>query len=150
MSGAGYADTAGHELILEHVEPTYSSHINAQRPDPNSLTPTDTGSIGDRTFDDGYNNISPPTTTPGPGEGLTWFWGYNNNAQYDATSHQLTMNRQATYTESGSFQIIVYHENTRQRLNLPKQWTRTIQLMEQRLGYKFQPITPFGNTSIST
>lgn len=58
--------------------------------------------IGDRTFDDGYNRMSVPTTLiPGA---PTWYWGYNSKAgQYDAVNQQMVFHRGSSGQDSGSY-----------------------------------------------
>jgi len=45
----------------------------------------------DRTYDDGFVNIDPGTLVDGLG--LTWYWGYDNAVQYDATADTLAFHR---------------------------------------------------------
>jgi hypothetical protein len=49
----------------------------------------DIGRFGDRSFDDGFVNQDMFTAN----DGLTWYWGYQSNAQYDAAAETLTFRR---------------------------------------------------------
>lgn len=65
----------------------------------------DTSQYGDRTFDDGYVNMDPGTGNPASIDPtVTWYWGYENDGQYDAGSDTLNFHR--TTSESGSGRIV--------------------------------------------
>lgn len=50
-------------------------------------TPTFNSSGVDRSYDDGFNNLD----SSGNAGGLTWNWGYQDDAQYDATASTLAL-----------------------------------------------------------
>lgn len=50
----------------------------------------DAAALADRAYDDGYVNRDAATGGGGAGSDLTWYWGYDNAGQYDASSGELT------------------------------------------------------------
>lgn len=55
------------------------------------------GSFADRTYDDGYVRRDPGTGIPSTIDpNVTWYWGYDNGAQYDADAETLTFHRTGT------------------------------------------------------
>ncbi|HBA84246.1 MAG TPA: hypothetical protein DCZ95_09160 [Verrucomicrobia bacterium] len=121
VQGGSHADTEAMSYLPGSSGTAAHRFEPEARPDPSSVPPDpDDMDIGNRTFDDGYNNISDPTQGA-PFQGMTWYWGYRNLDQYDADAHTLDLHRQQTYSRSGLLSDYAYASRR----------SRTTQLLRQ-------------------
>lgn len=92
---AGPAYRAGMDLKASGSSYVQEQGVRAAR--PFHRRPAGVGGAGafaDRTYDDGYVNQDPGTGNPASIDpNVTWFWGYNNSAQYNASRETLTFQR---------------------------------------------------------
>ena len=76
----------------------------------------DISSYADRTFDDGFVFMDDSTVDYG---GDTWYWGYQNDAQYDASADTLSFHRRQNLGSTSSTRELTYVDTVRDdRLSL--------------------------------
>lgn len=99
LSGSGYANSSGQNYLPGRAWRSGDQWTQAARPDASAVAaPTDDiTAYADRTFDNGFVNVSPPTALTGN----TWFWGYDAASQYAAPN--LTFTRDTSINASGQY-----------------------------------------------
>ena len=101
LSGAGYANSVGTDYLPGSSSRSRNPWDYDDRPAAAAVAaPADDITVyADRAFDDGFVNVSPPTVPTGN----TWFWGYDNAAQYDGAADQLTFTRNTAVNAAGQY-----------------------------------------------
>lgn len=82
------------EMNIRYSGSSYVQENGLHAANPSSSDPSGTGSanaFADRIYDDGFVNMDPGTEVDGMG--LTWYWGYDNSVQYDASADTLSYHR---------------------------------------------------------
>ena len=75
------------EMDVEYSGGSYVQELGVHAPASSSgASAGASDGIADRTYEDGFVNIDTATEV----DGLTWYWGYNNPAQYDAAAGTLS------------------------------------------------------------
>ena len=98
------------DLHLHAAQPGHSSPSGLGAGD--GAWTYDISGYGDRTYDDGFVNLDPGTADPNSIEpGLTWYWGYQSDEQFDGNARTLTFHSQVSdedigYGESISLQTL--------------------------------------------
>ncbi len=114
LSGPTYSSSQGAMYLPNGY---HNSGINEwqrdPRPDAGSVAlPADNpAEFKDRSFDNGFVNISPPTEFTGQ----TWYWGYTSEGQYDGELQILSFTRQGSAKGSGQYRDVGFGTEVRTR-----------------------------------
>ena len=118
MSGGIHADEAmRYQAVWSQLNPASGGTVTEGCTPTQAVLPApadDTLGVGDRTFDDGFVNQSPPTSVTPNSD--TWYWSYDSKtAQYAGS--QITYHRTTIESTSGSY--VQYDQQNYSTLNGP-------------------------------
>ena len=101
LMGSAYANRQGGAYLPGQGGHSAYNWRYAPRPDISVIKPPsdDITQYANRTFDDGYVNISTPTEPTG----YTWYWGFEDAAQYNSQLQTLTFTRESSVSDSGYY-----------------------------------------------
>ena len=117
-SGGAYSDTLEGLSYWPGANGGGWNWANGYLPDASKLQPVaDDMGVGDRTFDNGFNNIAICTLSPDPAlhipDNQTWNWSYDADSQFDGANYTMSYTRHTVINESGSSQNVGTYQSVR-------------------------------------